>query len=218
MVKRKPKFTRRNTVSFLTLTLLLVAAHTASTPSNSGRTESTKSPNTQVVSAQSKEPVKSTENESDKTQSIEENKITIVDPNGCEAKGMWYRADNNECIEKPKLVETVQPITSTPQTYSAGSGDCASELTKYDWDQATAYRVMMKESSNNPGNLNNNPGTGDYSVGCFQINLYGANASSRPSEAWLKVAANNVAYAYQLWSGSRSFMGHWPNTCRAVGC
>lgn len=121
--------------------------------------------------------------------------------------------------EQPKPQPKPEKPKEPPKiAQPASSGDCASELKKYDWPQAVAYRVMMKESSNDPNNLNDTPATKDYSVGCFQVNLYGANARSRPSEAYLKVASNNVAYAYGLWKGTRSFHQHWPNTCRMVGC
>lgn len=94
-----------------------------------------------------------------------------------------------------------------PRTMAApvgGSGSCAAEIAKYDWVQSVALAVMMAESGGNPGNVNNNPATGDYSVGCFQINLYGANAASRPSEAELKNAATNVSFAYRLYKSNGS--------------
>ncbi len=127
----------------------------------------------------------------------------------------FVRADNGQCAKKPSNQPSVAQVASTGGT---GSGDCASEIARYNWPQGAAHRVMMQESGNNPGILNDNPATGDYSVGCFQINLYGRNALNRPSEATLKIASENVAYAYKLWSGTSSFWGNWPNTCRKVGC
>jgi hypothetical protein len=104
--------------------------------------------------------------------------------------------------DPPKPAVVAKPTISTPSPIqTAGSGSCAAEIAKYDWPQAVAYNVMMAESKGDPGTVNDNPRTGDYSIGCFQINLYGANARTRPSEAWLKVAANNVSYAYGMWKG-----------------
>jgi hypothetical protein len=143
------------------------------------------------------------------------------DPNGCEAKDMWWRADNFECIPKNKPAPTSAPVA--PPTPGAnmvavpGSGSCADEVKKYDWNQASAMAVMMQESGGRAGVINNNPNTGDYSVGCFQINLYGGNAATRPSAEYLQNAANNVAYAYGMWKaqGWKPWGNH---TCKVVTC
>lgn len=103
---------------------------------------------------------------------------------------------------------------------SAPTGDCLSELARYDWPQDQAYKVMMQESKNDPHIINNNPKTGDYSVGCFQINLIGGMRATRPSEASLLIAENNVRYAYQMYSQQgRTFCktSGWYNTCKKVG-
>lgn len=100
------------------------------------------------------------------------------------------------------------------------AGDCASELIKYDWPQADAYKIMFKESTNNPGVINDNPRTGDYSVGCFQINLIGNMKYTRPPEAWLQNASNNVEYAYGMYvAQGRTFCktSGWLNSCIATG-
>lgn len=100
------------------------------------------------------------------------------------------------------------------------TGDCASELIKYDWPQADAYKIMFKESSNKPGTINDNPATGDYSVGCFQINLIGNMRNTRPPEPWLLVAENNVKYAYEMYvAQGRTFCktSGWFNSCKATG-
>lgn len=137
-----------------------------------------------------------------------------VDPNGCEAKGQWYRADNNECIPKPAPVAATQAAPA-----GGGSGSCQAEIAKYDWGHSTATAVMLAESGGDTGTVNNNPATGDYSIGCFQINIYGANARSRPSEAALKNAATNVEFAYRIYKGNgSSFIGQW-GVCRSkVSC
>lgn len=103
-----------------------------------------------------------------------------------------------------------------PQT----AGDCLAELSKYDWPYVNAKAIMMKESRNNPLTVNDNPATGDYSVGCFQVNIIGSLASSRPSEDWLKNPENNVAYAYQMYvNQGRTFCktSGWHNSCVATG-
>lgn len=103
---------------------------------------------------------------------------------------------------------------------SGGSGSCVDEIRKYDWPQQTALAVMNGESSNVPGKVNDNPRTGDYSVGCFQVNLIGSLRLSRPSEDSLKTAEVNVRWAYDHWvSEGRNFCkpSGWINTCRKLG-
>lgn len=115
---------------------------------------------------------------------------------------------------KPKVAPKANVSTTSP-VQSAGSGSCAAEVAKYSWNQTVAYNVMMAESGGVAGKVNDNPSTGDYSVGCFQINLYGSLKYSRPSEAWLKVAANNVKYAYDMYVGQGwTPWGH--TTCRYI--
>ena len=105
-------------------------------------------------------------------------------------------------------------LDDPPQSYVSQSS-CENELKKYDWDYSTALAVAKAESGLNPLALNDNPATGDYSVGCFQINLYGANAYSRPSEAELKNPAINVAFAHKIYtSNGNSFIGQW-GVCRS---
>lgn len=106
-----------------------------------------------------------------------------------------------------------------PPVIAQASGSCADEIKKYPWPQKTAYDVMMIESTNNPGVVNDNPRTGDYSVGCFQINLIGAMRAARPSEASLKIASVNVAYAYGMWKSQGGFCSTagWRNTCIKLG-
>ena len=75
-----------------------------------------------------------------------------------------------------------------------------------------ALKVMHCESSGVASRVNNNPSTGDYSVGLFQINILGSLALTRPSEAWLKVPANNIAYAAAM----QQRQGWAPWSCRKV--
>jgi len=78
---------------------------------------------------------------------------------------------------------------------------------------------MTVESQNIPTVVNDNPNTGDYSVGCFQINLIGEMRNTRPPEEWLKVAENNVQYAYEMYKAQGSFCktSGWYNTCKKLG-
>lgn len=103
---------------------------------------------------------------------------------------------------------------------TASAGDCKAELGKYDWPQDMAYNVMLIESRNNPQAINDNPSTGDYSVGCFQINIIGEMRNTRPPEAWLLNPVNNVSYAYQMYvQQGRTFCktSGWYNTCKKLG-
>lgn len=138
-------------------------------------------------------------------------------PNKCDQNTQYIAKDAPfKCIDKPKETAAA-PVRGGIS--GGGSGDCAAEIAKYDWNQSVALAVARAESGLNPGNLNDNPSTGDYSVGCFQVNIYGANAASRPSEAQLKIASVNVAFAYRLYAGNgHSFIGQW-GVCRAkVSC
>jgi hypothetical protein len=119
----------------------------------------------------------------------------------------------------PQVELAPEPIIEAPVVVQP-SGDCASELAKYDWPQNDAYKIMFKESSNNPATLNNNPGTGDYSIGCFQVNIKGSLALNRPSEAELKDPVVNVRWAYNHYVAEGRTFCHtsgWYNSCRATG-
>lgn len=131
----------------------------------------------------------------------------------------FVRADNGKCQKRPH--QDAPNATAAAQTTSnpGGSGSCQAEIAKYDWNVTTALAVGQAESGHATWKVNNNPATGDYSVGCMQINIYGGNARSRPSEAQLKDASVNVAFAYKLYSSNgNSFIGQW-GVCRdKVNC
>ena len=130
-------------------------------------------------------------------------------------------------MEGEKPAETVEVANqSTPVNIETSivepvqeQSTCESEIAKYDWDQSTALAVMYAESTGDPSALNDNPLTFDYSVGCFQINLFGNNARNRPSEQELYNPSVNVAFAYRLYvSNKYSFIGQW-GVCRSkVAC
>lgn len=86
----------------------------------------------------------------------------------------------------------VEPAPAVVAAAPAPQGTCQSEIAKYDWAQSTALAVAFAESGYDTNTVNDNPATGDYSIGCFQVNIYGANARTRPSEAELKDPAINV--------------------------
>lgn len=145
--------------------------------------------------------------------------IWVENPQDCDLHTQWVYADGS-C--RDKAVEQV--VSSEPKPAPARSeatpqsGDCVTEIAKYDWDYDTAVAVAVAESGLNPTALNNNPATGDYSVGCFQINIYGANAYSRPSEAELYNPVINVEFAYRIYvANGHSFIGQW-GVCRKIAC
>lgn len=125
-------------------------------------------------------------------------------------------------VAPPEIAHTPPPEpepepVAVPAPIPAPEPTCAGEIEKYSWNQSVAYKVMMAESGGNVQTQNNTPNTGDYSIGCFQINLKGSSnllAKYRTAvslgysgsmtvaelEAWLKNAANNVAVAYKMWA------------------
>lgn len=118
--------------------------------------------------------------------------------------------------EEPK----VEPQQERPQvTVAQSQTTCESEISKYGWQQDVALAVAKAESGLRPDALNINHITKDHSVGCFQINIYGANARTRPSEAALKNPSTNVAWAWKIYvANGGSFLGQW-GVCRAkVSC
>ena len=122
--------------------------------------------------------------------------------------------------KKPEAQVTAKQATTPQSAPKQRTGDCSSELSKYDWHQGDAYKIMFQESSNDPSKINNNPATGDYSVGCMQINLIGAMRATRPAESWLLLPENNVKYAYQMYvAQGRTFCktSGWYNSCKATG-
>ena len=113
-------------------------------------------------------------------------------------------------------VETPAPLTPEPQKVTA---TCRTEIAKYDWSQDVALAVAKAESGLDPGIVDNNPATSDYSVGCFQVNIYGALASTRPSEQELKDPTVNVKWAYEHYvANGKSFKGKWGVCREKVDC
>ncbi len=80
---------------------------------DSTRIEPAQTTNTSKVTAPKKEALKSPEIKPE----VAPPAPTPIDPNGCEAQGMWWRADNYGCI--PKTVEAAPAPTpvATPAQY-----------------------------------------------------------------------------------------------------
>lgn len=200
------------------LAALVVISHVNAAVNNSQRIETTKTADTHKVSVQKKEAPKTPKNASEPALPVPAPAPAPVDPNGCEAQGMHWRADNYECIVKAEPVEpeaVTAPVTtqSSESTASSGSGDC-SLVNNYDWPVATAYRVCMQESGGNSNNANwtdPHPGMGcSGSFGLFQINCSYGTVFDGPA---------NVAIAYQMWSSAGgTFSRDWTYTCSLVGC
>lgn len=205
------------------LLTLMVTARTQNKLGHSDRIETVEAHEMVDTSSKEKEAVKTAEKtpEEKPVDKPKEKPEPKVDPNGCEVKGMWWRADNFECIPKTGIKESApgQQTAATSVTTQSGapaargSGDC-SLVNNYNWPIATAYRVCIQESSNNPNNANWN----DYhawancrgSFGLMQINC---------SHGQVYDGAKNMAIAYQMWSAAGgSFWQDWPNTCKKVGC
>ena len=115
---------------------------------------------------------------------------------------------------KTTKVEPKEPVAVPVklQPVPTGTGNCEpfrGLISQYAWPVETAMKICACESQGRPTVVNDNPATGDYSVGLFQINLIGAMRLTRPPESWLKVAANNISYAYGMWQGQ----GWTPWTC-----
>jgi len=121
--------------------------------------------------------------------------------------------------QKPQPVQQEPSLTPVGMTDRGGVGSCAAEIAKYPWNQSLATAVSTAESGMRPGIVNHNPATQDYSVGCFQVNLWGALANGRPSEEQLRNAAVNVKWAYDAYvRNGHSFKGVW-GVCRSkVNC
>jgi len=71
-----------------------------------------------------------------------------------------------------------------------------------------AVKMAKAESSMRAEVINDNPKTGDYSVGVFQINLYKDLAKSRPSVEWLQIPENNIQFAKGLYDSCKTKTGN----------
>lgn len=217
MVKPKPKLKRKGLIppsilalTVASLTVVTMIATASAHVANMSRIETAQESKTNIVPAEPQKPAVEPEKAPEVPTPVVVPEPPKVDPNGCEAKGQWYRADNNECIPKSTAAEPGTPAV----TASTGSGDC-SLVNNYDWPRATAMRVCMQESSGNPNNQNWKDDHTSWagcmgSFGLMQINC---------SHGQVYDGARNMAIAYSMWKGAGgTFWQDWPNTCKKVGC
>ena len=109
-------------------------------------------------------------------------------------------------LEDESLTEAVREQLEAFESHTCS--DYLPEIQKYDWDVATVLRIMHAESGCNPNAVNDNPSTGDYSIGLMQINIIGGMRDTRPSEEVLKIPSENIKFAYELYNSTRGF-NHW---------
>jgi soluble lytic murein transglycosylase-like protein len=161
------------------------------------------------------------DNPAHKSQAAELNKQDVQTESKLEAQ-VSVQPQSQPKVEEQAPTPAPAPVEQPkpqPITHPVGCEHYRQLISQYDWNVEVAMKVMQAESSCDPTEVNDNPDTRDYSVGLFQINLYGANARTRPSEAALKDPATNIAWAYKLYSGNKkSFIGQW-GVCRVkVSC
>jgi len=124
-------------------------------------------------------------------------------------------------ISQNFLVQQSIPPTATlpipkPKSYAVSdTGPSTSEVRAYieevfGKDAPRAIRIASCESSLQWWRINDTPSTGDYSIGIFQINLYGSLAKNRPSKEWLLNYKNNIDYAYKMYKAQ----GWTPWSCK----
>lgn len=101
-------------------------------------------------------------------------------------------------VEEPPPV--VQEVAKPVKRTALAPHELDGLLKQYfgaEWENAK--RVGICESHLNPAAIHDSKGS--YSVGIFQINIYGRLASSRPPKEWLMDAENNIKYAANMFHG-----------------
>ncbi len=138
-------------------------------------------------------------------------------PKDCDRATEWIYPDGS-CHKK---AGGASPSSSTSNSGRlVGSGSCEAAIRSIfpASQHSTAIRVMLQESSGDPANHNYNPATKDNSYGCFQVNIWGENARTRPPASELVKADVNVRYAYNLWQSTGwCSSGGWLNTSIKLG-
>jgi len=175
---------------------------------------------TEIKAEEVKEPVKDAKNTEEVLETpTPEEPIDVVksNPKGCNRSTEWILPDGS-C--NPMAVGASSSSSSSNSAPIVGSGSCEASIRRIfpASQHSTAIRVMLQESSGNPANHNYNPDTKDNSYGCFQVNLWGSNARTRPPASELVKADVNVAYAYNLWKSTGwCSSGGWLNTSIKLG-
>lgn len=128
--------------------------------------------------------------------------IAILDANQVEAQ-----ATETPVVQSESIVEVAQAALAIPVVIP--SLTIPELITKYfPENPSKAIAISQCESHLIPDKMNTTPP--DYSVGLFQINLYGKLALSRPSVEELKDPETNIRFARGLWeSAGRTFSKDW---------
>lgn len=124
------------------------------------------------------------------------------------------KVKKSEPVSEPK--KTIKPPTSVP----VPSSQIKSLIAQYDWNVASAIAISNCESGLDPTRHNYNPATRDDSWGLYQINLWGANARSRPPASELVKPEVNIAFAYKIYKGQGDRFGTtggWYNCAKKLG-
>lgn len=204
-------------VFYLLLGLTIVAI----APEVSFRTvESTEADSITPVSEVKAETVKESvkvAKESEKKTTPKPVDVVKTNPKNCDRVTEWILPDGS-C--KDKAVGGDSSVVSSSNAPIVGSGNCEDAIRRIfpASQHSTAIRIMLAESSGVVDNHNYNPATKDNSYGCFQINIWGANAATRPPASELVKADVNVRYAYNLWQSTGwCSTGGWLNTSKKIG-
>lgn len=171
----------------------------------------------EVKAEATKEPVKDAKKQAEAKKNTKPKDVVKENPKGCNQAKEWILPDGT-C--KDKGVEGSNSSSTSSKAKLSGSGSCEASIRRIfpASEHDRAIRVMLQESSGNPANHNYDPVTKDNSYGCFQVNLWGANARTRPPASELVVADKNVAYAYNLWKTTGwCSSGGWLNTSIKLG-
>jgi len=120
-----------------------------------------------------------------------------------EAEAPVFVAQSTDSVLEPSVAPP-KPLhkTQNATTLKRNCEEYRDIISQYEWDVETAMAVCSCESSGNANVVNDNPKTGDMSIGLMQINIIGSLAKERPSKEWLLVPENNILYSFELYKVS----------------